>query len=67
MVLWGLGEGFPGGLVIDNLPANEGDEFDPWVGKIPWRRKWPPTPVFLPERSHGLRSLVDYGHGVTKS
>ena len=35
--------------------------FDPWVGKIPWRREWQPTPVFLPEESHGQRSLVGYG------
>ena len=34
---------------------------DPWVRKIPWRRAWPPTPVFLPGESHGQRSLV--GHG----
>ena len=34
--------------------------FDPWVGKIPWRRRWQPTPVFLPEASHGQRSLVGY-------
>ena len=34
--------------------------FDPWVGKIPWRRKWQLTPVFLPGKSHGLRSLVGY-------
>ena len=34
--------------------------FDPWVGKIPWRRKWHPTPVFLPGESHGGRSLVGY-------
>ena len=32
--------------------------FDSWVGKIPWRRKWQPTPVFLPGESHGQRSLV---------
>ena len=32
--------------------------FDPWVQKIPWRRKWQPTLVFLPEESHGQRSLV---------
>ena len=32
--------------------------FDPWVEKIPWRRKWQPTPVFLPGKSHGQRSLV---------
>ena len=35
-------------------------KFDPWVGKIPWRRKWQPTPVFLPEKSHGQRSLMGY-------
>ena len=34
--------------------------FNPWVGKIPWRRKWQPTPVFLPGESHGQRSLVGY-------
>ena len=31
--------------------------FDPWVGKIPWRRKWQPTAVFLPGESHGQQSL----------
>ena len=35
-------------------------EFDPWVGKNPWRKKWQPTPVFLPGNSHGQRSLVGY-------
>ena len=34
--------------------------FDPWVGKIPWRRKWQPTPVLLPGKFHGPRSLVVY-------
>ena len=34
--------------------------FDPWVGKIPWRRKWQPTPVFLPGEFCGQRSLVGY-------
>ena len=34
--------------------------FDPWVRKIPWRRKWKPTPVFLPGKFHGQRSLVGY-------
>ena len=34
--------------------------FDPWVGKIPWRRKWQPTPGLLPGKSHGQRSLVGY-------
>ena len=32
--------------------------FNPWVGKIPWRRKWQPTPVFLPGKSQGQRSLA---------
>ena len=35
-------------------------KFDPWVGKIPWRWKWQPTPVFLPGESHGQRSLAGY-------
>ena len=34
--------------------------FDPWVRKIPWRREWQPTPVFLPGESHGQRSRVGY-------
>ena len=34
--------------------------FDPWVGKVPWRRKWQPTPVFMPGESHGPRSLLGY-------
>ena len=35
--------------------------FDTWVGKIPWRRKWQSTPVFLPGKSHGQRNLAGYG------
>ena len=34
--------------------------FDPWVSKIPWRREWVPTPVFLSGESHGQRSLAGY-------
>ena len=34
--------------------------FNPWVKKIPWRRKWQLTPVFLPRKIHGWRSLVGY-------
>ena len=34
--------------------------FDPWIGKNPWKRKWQPTPVFLPGKYHGQRSLVGY-------
>ena len=51
-------------LVVKNLPANIGDikrvRFDPWIGKIPWRRAQQPTPVFLPGESPGQRSLVGY-------
>ena len=41
--------------------------FNPQVGKIIWRRKWQPTPVFLPEKLYGQRSLVGYFHEVAKS
>ena len=34
--------------------------FDPWIGKIPWRRTWQPTPLFLPGESHGQTSLAGY-------
>ena len=38
--------------------------FHPWVEKIPWRREWQPTAVFLSGKSHGQRSLVATVHGV---
>ena len=51
-------------LVVENLPANAGNimryGFDPWVGKIPWKKTGQPTPVFLPGESHGHRSLAGY-------
>ena len=63
--------GLQGGAVIKNLPANSRRrkrcEFDPWVGKIPWRRAWQPTPVLLPGESHGQRSLVGYSPWIAKS
>ena len=46
--------------MIKNLPAMQEIWFNPWVGKIPWRRKWLPTPVFMPGEFHGQRSLVGY-------
>ena len=56
-------------LVVKNPPANAGrlkrHEFYPWVGNIPWRKEWQPTPVFLHEESHGERSLAgcsSWGH-----
>ena len=42
-------------------------KLDLWVGMIPWRRKWQPTPVFLPGECHGQSILVAMVHGVTKS
>ena len=49
------------GLAVKNLLAKTGDaRFDPWVGKIPWRRKWQPTSVFLPGEPQGQRSLAGY-------
>ena len=48
---------------LESLPAVQGNRlqcrrprFDPWVGKIPWGRKWQPIPVFLPGKSHGQRA-----------
>ena len=54
--------GFPGGSVVKNPPVNAGDMgLIPGSEKIPWRRKWQPTPVFLPGKSHeepgGLQSM----------
>ena len=49
--------------VVKNLSAYAEDKkcgFNSSVGKIPWRRVWQPTPVFLPGESHGQRSLADY-------
>ena len=59
-------------LVVRNLPAwqcrsRTRHRFDPWVGKISWRRPRQPTSVFFPGESHGQRSLVATVHGVAKS
>ena len=63
-ISYGCCEGFSGSSVVKNLPANAGDRrdmgSDSWVGMIPWRRKWQPTPVFLPGKSHGQRSMAGY-------
>ena len=53
-------------LVVTDPPADAGDIRDtrdtgPWVSELPWRRKWQPTPVFLPGESRGQRSLAGYG------
>ena len=72
---------FPGGSVVKNLatqvalvvknpPANAGDVrcgFNLWVRKIPWKRAWQRTPVFLPAESQGQRSMGAIVHGAAKS
>ena len=68
---------FPGGSDGKASAYNAGRPgFNPWIGKIPWRRKWQPTPMLLPGKSHGWRSLenpMDGGawratvHGFAKS
>ena len=53
--------GFPGSSDGKEPACNAGDLGSiPWVEKIPWRREWLPTPLFLPEESHGQRSLAGY-------
>ena len=50
----------PGGSAVKNLTAKQETGFNPWVRKIPWRRKLQPTPVFLPGKSYGQRSQAGY-------
>ena len=58
--LW-IYRSFPGGFSSkESACKSRRCRFDSWVGKIPWRSKWQPTPVFLPRKSHGQRSLVGY-------
>ena len=53
--------GFQGGSAVKNPPASAGDMGSiPGPGRFHWRRKWQPTTVFLPGKSHGQRSLVGY-------
>ena len=51
---------------VKNLPQCRRPRFDPWVGKIPWRREWLPTPVFLPGEFHRQRSLRAAVHDVAE-
>ena len=57
--LWGFLGGSDSRESVCNA-RDPGSIPDPRVGKIPWRRKWQPTPVFLPGESHGRRNLVGY-------
>ena len=62
---------FPGGAggkeSVCQCKRHKGLGLNPWVGKIPWRREWQPTLVFLPGKSHGQRSLVGYSSWGPKS
>ena len=63
--------GFPGGAT-GKEPARQYRrckrcEFDPWVRKIPWRRAWQPTPVFLPGESHGQGAWRGVAHRVAEN
>ena len=64
-----LNGGFPGGSAVKESTCQRRCwrcRFDPWVEKIPWRRKWLPTPVFLPGKSHGQKSLAGYSPWALK-
>ena len=56
----------PGGSDGKESACMQETLFDPWVRKIPWRREWQNTPVFLLGKSHGQRSLAGTARGVTK-
>ena len=63
-VLWG----FPGSSVGKESACKAGDlGWIPGLGRSPWRRKWQPTPVFLPGESHGQKSLVGYSPWITSA
>ena len=54
--------------MVKNQLLNAGDaSLIPGLGRFPGEGKWQPTPVFLPGKSHGQKSLVGYSHGVAKS
>ena len=61
---------FPGGSVVKITPANAGNTGDPGSipgsGRFPWRRKWQPTPVFLPGEFHAQKNVVGYSPGSHK-
>ena len=71
-MLWGyqrgrIPDGFPGGASGKEPTCQcRRHGFDPWVGRIPWRRAWQPTVVFLPGESHRQRSLVGYSPWSSK-
>ena len=58
--MWGFPGGTSGKEPACQCRGHRRCWLDPWVRKIPWRRKWQPTPVFLPGESHEQRNLVGY-------
>ena len=52
--------GFPGDAPICQHRRHRRPGFNPWIRKIPWRRKWQPTPALLPGKSYGQRNLAGY-------
>ena len=68
LLYWQADSGFPGGPNSKGVPLQERKETQGRLipgkklipGKVPWRRKWQPTPVFLPGESHGQRSVTGY-------
>jgi len=50
----------PVSQMVKNLPAMQETQFDPWVGKIPWSRKWLAPPLFLAGKFHKQMSLAGY-------
>ena len=52
--------------MVKNLPVMQ-ETFDPWVGKIPRRKEWLSTAIFLLREFHGQRSLAAAVHGIAKS
>ena len=66
-VFFNWGRGFPGVSDCKESACNaRRPRFDSWVQKMPWRREWLPTPVFLPRESHEQRSLAGYSPWVHK-
>ena len=61
-----ISSGFPYGSVVKNLPANQKMKVWSLGQEIPYRKKWLPTLVFLPGKSHGERSLVGYSPQACK-
>ena len=57
MNIMGFPDGISGKEPACQCRRHKQHGFNPWVGKIPWRRKWQPTPVFLPGKFHGQRNL----------